>query len=250
VNRELFVTHARLEDRHWWFTARREILRQLVAAVAPPRQGLALADVGCGTGGNAAAFAADYRVLGLDPSPDAIALARERFPGVTFERADDPDAIRRHLAGGGAVICTDVLEHVEDDRALFDRIVGALPVGAHLVLTVPANPALWSGHDEIFGHFRRYQPETLRALWRDAPVEVRLMSPFNSRLYPVIRAIRALGRGRPPRPHGDLGVPAGPFNAMLHRTFAGEAGALVAAIDRGRAPFARGVSLVAILRRI
>jgi SAM-dependent methyltransferase len=249
VDRELFRTHARLEDRHWWFTARREILRALVNRVALPGTGLAMADVGCGTGGNAAAFASAYRVLGIDPSPDAIALARKRFPAIAFAQSDTPEAVRSHLAGGGVLLMTDVLEHVADDQQLFAAAVDVVPPGGHLVITVPAEPALWSGHDVIFGHFRRYQLESFRALWRDAPVECRLLSPFNARLYPVIALIRRLRQGRPPTPHGDLSVPSGPFNAMLRQVFAGERGALLAAVDRGTMPFARGVSLVAVLRR-
>ncbi len=248
MQREQFLAHAELEDHHWWFTARREILRAVVAAVAPPAAGLALLDVGCGTGGNAAAFATSYRTMGIDPSPDAIALARQRFPTVRFERSDDPAVGREHLAGGGVLLMTDVLEHVAGDHELFARAVAVVPSGSHLVITVPADPTLWSSHDVEFGHVRRYQPETLRALWRDAPVDERLFSPYNARL---LRLIRFWRRFAPRRGGGggDLRVGAGPFTGWLRRQFAAEAGPLVAAIDRGTAPYAAGVSLIAVLRR-
>jgi SAM-dependent methyltransferase len=240
-----FAAHAKLEERHWWFTARREILRHLLHTVAPAHDSPALLDIGCGTGGNIAAFANEYRAMGLDPSADAIAFARARYPGVSFVQTSDPEQGRAHLADGGAVLLTDVLEHVEDDRSLLAQAINVLPRGGHLVLTVPADPALWSRHDTDFGHFRRYRLDDFRALWRDAPVRQRLLSPFNARLYPMIAMIRRIA----PNTGNNLHVPAGPLNRLLHGIFAGEARALVTAIDRDVPPFHRGVSLVAVLRK-
>lgn len=245
MEREQFLAHARVEDRHWWFTARRRILRRLVARVAEPGAGISLVDLGCGTGGNAAAFAGDYRVIGLDPSPDAIALARERFPQVDFIRTDDPSAGASHLERGGVIVITDVLEHVVDDRDLLGRAVDALPPGGHVIITVPADPALWSRHDVQFGHHRRYELHTLRALWHDLPVSTRLLTPFNARLRPVIASVRRFTRDD----GSDLAIPSGPLNGLLHMIFAGESDALVRSVDTGRAPFRRGVSLAAVLRK-
>ncbi len=244
---EQFAAHARVEERHWCFTGPRAVITRIAAAVAAP--GAAVADVGCGTGGNAAALAAaGHQVLGLDPSEEAIALARERFPEVAFVATDDPGTARLHLAGGGLLLMTDVLEHVADDRALLAAAVAAVPPGGHLLLTVPADPSLWSAHDEAFGHFRRYRREEFAALWADLPVTVRLLSPFNARLRPLI-ALHRRWRGDRAAPGGDLDVPMGPLNGVLHRIFAGEAAALVAAIDGDRAPWSHGVSLLALLRR-
>ncbi|MGH7592600.1 MAG: class I SAM-dependent methyltransferase [Gemmatimonadales bacterium] len=245
MQHEQYAAHALFEDRHWWFTARRAILRALIGAGAAPGSGAALVDIGCGTGGNVAALAGEYAVLGLDPSADAIGFARTRFPAVHFIQTDDPESGRAHLAGGGVVLMTDVLEHVADDRTLLARAISIVPAGGHLVLTVPADPTLWSRHDTQYGHYRRYSSEEFRALWRDAPVEERLLSPFNSRLRPVIATIRRFTRDN----GSDFQIPAGPLNAMLRRIFAGEAAALVQAIDSGRPAFTRGVSLAAVLRR-
>lgn len=245
MQHEQFAAHAEVEDRHWWFTGRRAIITALLHSVAPPGQGLAILDVGCGTGGNAAALAAEYDVLGIDPSAIAIELARARFPGVRFLEADDPEVGRDHLAGGGAVIMTDVLEHVADDRSLLAAAMNVVPRDGHLVLTVPADPDLWSRHDVQFGHFRRYRMADFRALWRDQPVIERLVTPFNARLRPLIAMIRRFTRDG----GSDLAIPVGPTNAVLHRVFAGEARVLTAAIDRGRPAYSRGVSLAAVLRK-
>ncbi len=63
------------------------------------------------------------------------------------------------------VLLLDVLEHVEDDRALLGELVtGSLEPGGHALISVPAWPALFGPHDEGLGHHRRYTPRALDAL--------------------------------------------------------------------------------------
>lgn len=244
---EQFAAHARVEEHHWWFVARRRILRRLVARISDP--GAPIADIGCGTGGNAAAFArAGHPVLGLDPSADAIRFATARYPAVRFAVSDDPGSARDHLASGGVALLTDVLEHVADDHALLSATVNALPLGGHLVLTVPADATLWGPHDVAFGHHRRYEAGSLAALLATVPATVRLLTPFNARLRPLIAWVRRRAPGGV-RPGGDLDVPSGPLNRIFQAAFAGEADRLVGALDGGRPAYRRGVSLLAVLRR-
>jgi SAM-dependent methyltransferase len=248
MRHEEFAAHARVEDHHWWFTARRQILLALLRRVAPP--GSPVVDIGCGTGGNAAAFhAAGHRVVGVDVSEQAIAYARERFPQVRFALSDAPMEFVEALRPDGTAVLTDVLEHVDDDRALLEAAITAVPAGGHLFLTVPADASLWSPHDVAFGHRRRYELEEFRQLWQGLGVSERLLSPYNSRLYPPIALIRRLARGSALRPGGDLDLPSRAINALLRRTFAGERHRLVAALDRGVAPYRRGISLLAVLRK-
>src|SRR5215210_7887851 len=75
---------ASIEDRHWWFAARRRIVSDLVLDVVPPSKTALVVDYGCGTGGNAGALAEEYRCIGIDASPHAVELARARFPRATF----------------------------------------------------------------------------------------------------------------------------------------------------------------------
>jgi hypothetical protein len=142
-----------------------------------------------------------------------------------------------------------VLEHVADDHHLLAQAVDVLPRGGHVLITVPADPSLWSEHDRLFGHFRRYDRTTLGSTWAALPVEVRMLESFNTRLYPLIAARRRLfpeaaGAG------GDLDIPVGPVNGLLHRILASESHHLLAALDRPSTRHPRGVSLVAVLRRL
>ncbi len=249
---DLFRMHAELEERHWWFCGRRRILRELVERAAPAGNGAVVIDVGCGTGANIAALAGDYHAVGIDTAADAIELARERFPAVRFVRGFAPADVADELPQAAVVMFCDVLEHVRDDVALLSSVLAVMPAGSHALITVPADPALWSEHDVSFGHFRRYTPERLAAAWAGLPVTVRLLSHFNARLYPVVKGVRALGRlrGRASGRAGtDLSLPPAPANAALTAFFGGEAARLTRALDGGGRPYAAGVSLVALRRR-
>jgi SAM-dependent methyltransferase len=252
VTPEQFELFAQIEQTHWWFVARREIMRQLLARVLPPDQTKLVVDLGCGTGGNIASLADRYQCIGIDASSEAINLARARFPGVKFVLSEDPGEIATRLARADAMLCMDVIEHVEGDREFLEQIVLATRPGTQLLLTVPADMSLWSEHDVTNGHFRRYTVSNFAALWATLPVRVRLLSAFNSRLYPAIKAAR-LGARLLGRAYGksgtDFSMPPRPVNALLERVFRGELRALAEAIDNGRQPNSRGVSVIALLER-
>src|SRR5262245_19473783 len=251
---EQFQLHAQIEERHWWFVARRRILHEIVRAISPPTpsRDSVIIDVGCGTGANLDAFRCDYRCVGVDTSAEGIALAQRRFPETTFICGQSPHDVMRWMGSASVVLLTDVLEHVADDRRLLNDIVDACPPEAHLLITVPADMRLWSPHDQAFGHYRRYDMSGLAELWRDMPVKVRLLSYFNSRLYPIVRAVRSVSRRRR-RAAGaantDFKQPAGLANRILESVFAGERTRLIRAVDHEGTGYARGVSLIAILQR-
>ena len=243
--------HARVEDRHWWFTGRRRILRLLVDRMAPAGEGVTIVDVGCGTGANLAALAPGRHARGLDASADAVRLARERFPGLELACADDPLERRDWLAEADVVLLTDVIEHVEDDFLLLSRVLSAMRPGAQLLLTVPADMRLWGPHDEAFGHWRRYDVARLRATWEGLAVRERMLSAFNARLVPLIGLSRALSRrlGRAPGLAGtDFRMPPAPLNRLLAGVFAGECARLLAALEGGPG-YRAGASLLAVLQR-
>jgi SAM-dependent methyltransferase len=246
-----YALHADLEDRHWWFAGRRAIVKRLISRLVPAAS--VVIDVGCGTGATAASLSPPFTSVGLDDSPDAIAHARARFPAIEYDCEHDVGKRAALFARAGAVLLMDVLEHVEDDFRLLSEILALIPIGAHVLITVPAEPALWTVHDESFGHWRRYDMDRLRATWQGLAVEERLLSAFNARLYPVVRSVRAISklRSRPAGTAGtDLGMPPALPNRWLEQLFAGEGVALERAIDRGGPPaYARGVSLIAVLRK-
>lgn len=247
-----FQLHAEIESRHWWFCGRRQIVRRLLAEIVPPGSGRRIVDVGCGTGANIASLADAYACRGIDPSTEGIELARARFPEVQFTCGLAPDAFGPEERDADVMLAMDVMEHVPDDFAFASGLLGALEPGGHLLVTVPADESLWSPHDEHFGHYRRYTRERLERVWRDLPVTPVLVSHYMARLLPAVRAVRGVNRlrGRAAGAAGtDFTMPPAWVNAVLERTFAGEAARLVATMHEPTRAYRSGVSLIAILRR-
>jgi len=249
-----FQVHAALEETHWWFTGRREIVRTLLHRLLPPSPERRIVDVGCGTGGNTVAFKQEYTCIGIDPDIDAITFARERFPQCRFIQGVAPRDIATDLKVADAVLLLDVLEHAEEDRQLICDLLSAMKPGAFLLIMAPADPKLWSPHDKGFGHFRRYTLESFRLLWSGQPVRELLLSFCNVRLYWPIRFLRLLARARG-KPLGqgdsDLALPPRFVNHLLHCIFAGEGQRLMALLDgRVLRGYQRGVSAVVVLQRV
>jgi SAM-dependent methyltransferase len=250
---EQFQINAAEESVHWWFVARRRFLNDLIARILPPSPQVTIVDVGCGTGGNAASLSAGYTCVGIDPSSEAIKLARRRFPGVRFICGLAPDDLGSVARRAALFLLTDVLEHVPDDFALFSRLLAAARPGAYLLITVPADLSLWSPHDESHAHYRRYDRRRFERIWEDLPVTSLLTTYFNSRLYPMIRLARIFNKWRG-KAAGDAGTDVcslpRPINRMLEWIFAGESRVLAELLEgRRKSGFPFGVSLVALLRR-
>ena len=224
-------------------------MRRLIEDLLPP--GEEILDIGCGTGANIAYLAETYRCVGVDVSSIAIQKAKQRFPSVTFINAHIENLKEQLNTTPKLITMMDVLEHVEDDFALLSQGLSLLPTGGYALLTVPAEPALWSVHDEQFEHYRRYTFERFERIWRDMPVTPLLVSYYNSLLYPAVKTVRTLGkwtRGRDSS-QSDFDQPSAVVNSTLKRLFASEARVLIRALRKqSKTPFVRGVSLIAILR--
>jgi hypothetical protein len=133
----------------------------------------------------------------------------------------------------------DVIEHIEHDLPALRASASAIAHGGRLLVTVPANPRLWSAHDVRNRHYRRYTDETLSSVITEAGLKVELLTHFNSRLYPMVWLHRHLSGDHSGR---ELKVPNVAINRVLRRVFAGERNQL----QRG---YGRGLSLLAVASR-
>jgi SAM-dependent methyltransferase len=181
---------ARLEQRHWWYAERRTLLHRILR---DRRTGGWAADIGAAAGGNTRVLESlGWRTLALEYSQTGAELNRSR--GLQVSRADAHDLPLRD-ASVGVVTALDVLEHLEDDHRAATELRRVLRPDGVLVVAVPADPALWSAHDEAVGHVRRYTDETLRALLTGAGFEIQRLWSWNVLLRPlaVLRRKRSSG---------------------------------------------------------
>jgi SAM-dependent methyltransferase len=241
MERAVFERMAELDEQHWWFVARRRILASVIRRLVRPPSGARVLEVGCGTGHNLAMLGEFGKVDACELDAVARGLASDRLGRPVLE-ARLPDLSMFAEGSYDLIALLDVLEHVPDDRGSLEAIQRLLKPGGALVLTVPANPWMWSAHDAAHHHFRRYTTQQLADLFQNAGYQVQLLSFFNTLLFPLVAAARIVGKllGRD---SADDAMPGTAVNTTLNAVFGLEAGLV------GRLPMPFGVSLIAVLRR-
>jgi SAM-dependent methyltransferase len=107
---------------------------------------------------------------------------RPRLPiaGTYFSDISAPALARLHKGGGIVALglasalpfrdgafdllsALDIIEHVDDDDAVFGELARLAMPGATLLLSAPLHPSRWTAFDEIVGHRRRYERHRLMA---------------------------------------------------------------------------------------
>ena len=145
-------------------------------------------DVGCGSGGSLDVLAEFGRVIGVEPSETLARRARAR--GVA-ETVHQQDALQLDVCREVDLFTMfDVLEHIEDDRDFLARLRRQAGRPHRLLVSVPACPFLFSEHDRILHHHRRYSRGMLAAALTESGYEVRRMSHFLCFLFPLALLVR------------------------------------------------------------
>ncbi len=139
-------------------------------------------EVGIGHGGYYEILRRFGAYWGVDIDNRSIDAARESYPDGNFAVVDicQERFIEQVLTPGvDAIVSINVLEHIEDDGAAIRNLIASLKPGGHLLLNVPAHPALYNDLDRLAGHFRRYRLNDIRRLMRGQPVCIELLQYFN-----------------------------------------------------------------------
>ena len=238
MERIVYDRMAEIDGRHWWYRARREILEKLIRTRVKPPEDARILEIGCGTGHNLDMLGRFGTVDAVEMDDAARDIASDRL-GRPARMATLPELQGVERGAYDLVALLDVLEHVADDRGSLISISQRLRAGGRLLLTVPAHPWMWSAHDEVNHHKRRYTKKGFREVVESAGLKVELLSYFNSLLFPLAAAARLAGR-LTGKEDSDDKLPPGPVNKALEFMFGLERYAI------GRVPFPPGVSLVAV----
>ena len=232
---------ALIQQTHWWFAARREILRAIIARLHLPDRARIL-EIGCGTGGNLPMLAQFGAVSAVEADDYALAHART-ISDASIAKGWLPDRMPFDGEAFDLVCLFDVLEHVDDDLAALQAVATRIRSGGLAMLTVPAYQWMYGAHDRSHHHFRRYTARALRRLARGTGFDVRRLGYFNTFLFPLIAGARVVGRLLGRDGSDDAAPPRPWINRQLYRVFALEA----AVVPRVLFPF--GTSCVAVLER-
>jgi SAM-dependent methyltransferase len=237
----------RIEENHWWFLGRRDIVRSFVLQANADRN-CRILEMGCSGGPLIQQLQADgYRnVTGIDISSDAIALARQR--GLADTHVMDAQKLSFPDGQFDVITASDVLEHLADAPGAIQEWHRLLKPGGVLIVFVPAFQFLWSEHDEINKHYRRYRRPELNELLTAHAFALERSSYWNFVLFFPVAAVRLLKRCLPrPRRVSDEGdffaVPA-----LVSRTLTALLRSENGWLRRG-VNFPFGVSVLAIARK-
>jgi SAM-dependent methyltransferase len=238
MERVVYQQMAELDDRHWWYRARRRIIADLIRREARPPANAEVLEIGCGTGHNLAMLAGFGHVEGLELDDEARAISEKRLGRKVMsaplpELAGVPDG---HYDLIGAF---DVIEHIEDDKAALTSIAAKLKPRGKFIMTVPAHQWMWSAHDVVNHHKRRYSKKRLKALINGSPMKLERIGYFNSLLFPLAVVERAASKVRG-KEDADVKLPSAPLNTTLEKIFEAERYLV------GRLPLPPGLSLFAV----
>jgi SAM-dependent methyltransferase len=201
-------TLGEVETGHFWHAPRRRLLLDTIerSSLAP---GARLLDVGCGTGTLVMAMLGrGFDAHGIDAFAERSGLDPTRFRSGHIEALPDPDA------SAAAVCAFDVLEHVDDGRALAELHRVLVP-GGHLFVSVPAYGWLWSTRDAMAGHRRRYTRRMLRQRLQAAGFVLERMFGYQFLLLPLLAVARFRAKWRRDRDTEMEDRPGALINSML-----------------------------------
>lgn len=214
------------ELMHWWLKTRLFYLERAFARTLqehPSDRPLDILEVGCGTGQNLRFLRTRSRfsdrvarVVGVDP-----ALSSQQCEP-DWLQASRGDRLIRSLSDLGStdqfdlIIGMDVLEHLDDDSEALKTWTEMLRPGGRVFISVPAFGFLWSYHDEILGHRRRYNRNDLRKVLGRSGLRVeKLRYAFAHIFLPAFLIRVVLFRKKGSRETTDLRPTWGPLNAAL-----------------------------------
>jgi SAM-dependent methyltransferase len=175
------------EDAGFTTLRRVEVLKRynrFLWDLVAPFVGARVLEIGSGTGLMTKFLAGRTRVTATDIDQDYVQLLSRTFaghPNVEVRHLDlaqlENDGIQKRAYD--TVVCSNVLEHIEDDKGALTSIREVLQPGGRVVLIVPAVKGIYGEIDRAIHHYRRYSRDEIRDKLAAAGLEVEHLSYFN-----------------------------------------------------------------------
>ncbi len=210
MDKEFEAKYHEYERQHWWFITRREMVRKMVRKNYWGRK---ILDIGCASGHLIKELIADgvkkEHLTGIDISEEAI------------NACHDQGYYQTHVMDGGSptfeaeafdlIVSSDCLEHIEDDQKALENWHRILKVEGRAIIFVPAFQFLWTKHDEVNHHFRRYTKKELKRKCQEAGFTIVRSGYWNTILFSLVAAVRVVNKNG----SDDLNLPS----PMVNGTF-------------------------------
>ncbi len=238
MDRIVYDRMAAHDSTHWWYRARRDILADYLTRYGALPKDAKILEIGCGTGHNLPMLAefGEIEAIEIDPAAREIASERLGKPVGAAPLPELPGVLRKYY---DLIAVLDVVEHIEDDVAALKAMADCLAPGGKILIAVPAHQWMWSAHDTVNHHHRRYSKATLKTAIETAGLKPEKLGYFNSLLFPLAAAARIAGR-LSGRDDSDDSPPPKLVNALFEKIFRLERHMV------GRMPMTPGVSIVTL----
>jgi SAM-dependent methyltransferase len=195
MEHEYYKEYYDLERGHWWFVAREIIiinyLQTLIRQRTLPQGKLTILNIGCGTGRSSEYLAGFGEVTSIEHDPFCCQFTEART-GLKIIQASITELPL--AADSFDLVCAlDVIEHVADDQRAVAEMKRVARPGGVVLITVPALMSLWSFHDVVNHHHRRYVLPEIKKLFLQPPDGAAVSATyFNFFLFPPILLYRRL----------------------------------------------------------
>ncbi|NGZ27844.1 MAG: class I SAM-dependent methyltransferase [Magnetococcales bacterium] len=215
---ESFAYLYTVEQNHFWFRIRNQILIHLTNTYLAPYTKPLFLELGCGTG-----FVLDgltqnknFQMIGSELFWQGLHFARQRLPQQPLVQLDARQMPFKETFQ--AVGAFDVLEHIPEDQQVISHVWDILQPGGYFFVTVPQHPWLWSLSDELACHQRRYTRAEMIHKLTAAGFKIAYCSSFISTLLPLLILNRLLFRPKFADQHGrgnqEMALPAWQNNLL------------------------------------
>ena len=241
MDRIVYDRMAAHDSHHWWYRARRDILADYVTREAKLPANARILEIGCGTGHNLPMLAQFGEVDAIEIDEAARDIASVRL-GKPVGEAPLPELTGVERGAYDMVAVLDVVEHIEDDVGALKAMAECLKPGGAILIAVPAHQWMWSAHDVVNHHKRRYSKATLDAAIKQAGLKHNGLSWFNSLLFPAAVAARLAGKLMG-KDDSDDSPPPKMLNTIFETVFRVERHLV------GRVPLTPGLSILTLARK-
>jgi SAM-dependent methyltransferase len=156
-----------LERNHWWFVAREKIIsnyiKKIIVDEIIPSKNLKILNVGCATGRSTQYLSEFGNVVSVEYDKECadFTIKKTGLEIINGSITDLP-----FLDNSFDLVCAfDVIEHVENDQLAVSEMKRVANNNGVVFITVPAFMGLWSYHDVVNQHFRRYKLNQIKKIF-------------------------------------------------------------------------------------
>ena len=175
------------EKNWWWFVGRRNLLTKLLKDIKLDTKVL---DIGCGSGENTKILKNINQYYGIDISKNALNDAHTKE--VNNLCLGTANALPFRSNSFGLVLFLDVLEHLDNEETAIQEVCRVLTKDGTCIVSVPAFRFLWSGHDVVNQHMKRYTKSELRGILVSNKFVIKRITYWNFLLFFPLALIRVI----------------------------------------------------------